>query len=205
MASIIYCLIANENSTTPLVEVSMADGNFPQIAVKLLSKIKPNTSISYSYEDKYMFHHHNEQGFTYLCMTDTGFSNRTAYAFLFEIKDRFTRKFGEEARNSIGLGANKEFSDEMKTRIVYYNTDPGADKLKAARKNIDDTKDIMIENIEKILERGVKIEVLTKKTIQMSDSAVSMKKTATAVRTHMWWKNFKMSLIVCGILVVRNI
>lgn len=202
MASIIYCLIASETSTTPLVEVSMAEGNFPQIAVKLLSKIKPNTSISYSYEDKYMFHHHNEQGLTYLCMTDTGFANRTAYTFLFEIKDRFTRKFGDDAKKGIGLGANKEFSDEMKSRIVYYNTDPNADKLKAARRNIDETKDIMIENIEKILERGDKIELLVKKTVQMSDSAVSMRKTATAVRTHMWWKNFKMSLIVCGILLV---
>ena len=101
MASIIYCLIANESSTTPLVEVSMAEGNFPQIAVKLLGKIKPNTSISYSYENKYMFHHHNELGFTYLCMTDAGFPNRTAYAFLFDIKDRFHERFGEERWRAI--------------------------------------------------------------------------------------------------------
>jgi hypothetical protein len=205
MASIIYCLVANDTSPTPLVEVSLAEGNFPLIAIKLLSKIKPNTSISYSYDDKYMFHHHNEAGITYLCMTDSGFSNRTAYTFLFDIKDRFTRRFGEVAVQSIGLAASKEFSDELKSRMVYFNTDPNADRLKAARANIDKTKDIMIENIEKILERGDKIDVLVKKTVQMTDSAVSMRKTATAVRTHMWWKNFKMSLIICGILLVANI
>jgi hypothetical protein len=202
MASIIYCLIANDSSPTPIVEVSMADGNFPQIAMKLLVKTSPNTSITYSYEEKYMFHYHNEGGLTFLCMTDTGFSNRTAYTFLFDIKDRFIRKFGDDGRRAIGLGANKEFSDEMKARIVYYNTDPNADKLTAAGRNINKTKDIIIESIEKILERGDKIEVLTRKTSQMTDSAISMRRTASAVRTHMWWKNFKMSLIVCGILLV---
>ena len=70
MASIIYCLVANDQSTTPLVEVSMEQGNFSQIAVKMLAKIKPNTSVSYSYKneedekDTFMFHHHNEGGFT---------------------------------------------------------------------------------------------------------------------------------------------
>jgi vesicle-associated membrane protein 7 len=202
MASIIYCLIANEISPTPLVEVSMAGGNFPQIAVKLLSKIKPNTSISYSYEDKYMFHHHNESGFTYLCMTDTGFSNRTAYAFLFDIKDRFTRKYGDEALRGIGFGVNKDFTEELKDRINYFNTDPNADKLKASRQTIEKTKDVMIENIDKILERGEKIDILVRKTVQLTESAVSLRTTSSSVRTHMWWKNFKMSLIVCGILIV---
>ena len=205
MACIIYCLIANESNPTPLVEVAMADGNFPLIAVKLLSKIKPNTSISYSYEDKFMFHHHNEGGLTYLCMTDANFSNRTAYAFLFDIKERFTRRFGEEVHRAIGLGANKEFSDEIKARIVYYNTDPNADKLRAAKQNIEKSKDVMIENIEKILERGDKIDLLVQKTVQMTDSAISLRKTASSVRSHMWWKNFRMSLIICGILLVLGI
>ena len=60
----------------------------------------------------------------------------------------------------------------------------------------------MVENLEKILGRGHKIDFLVKKTVQMSDSAVQLRRTATTVRTHMWWKNFKMSLIICGILLV---
>ena len=174
----------------------------------MLAKIKPNTSVSYSYKneedekDTFMFHHHNEGGFTYLCMTESGFKTRTAFAFLFYIKDKFTKKFGEQASQAIGLSANNQFSKELKERIVYFSTDPNIDTISEARANLNKTKDIMVENLEKILGRGHKIDFLVKKTVQMSDSAVQLRRTATTVRTHMWWKNFKMSLIICGILLV---
>lgn len=164
MAQIIYALVANDGSTTPLAEVALAGGNFSVIAVKILGKIRQNASVSYSYENKYMFHYHNDQGFTFLCMTDAGFTNRTAYNFLFDIKDRFFQKYGAEAASAIGLSANREFADTIKNRMHYYNTDPSADKLKTVRANIDKTKDIMIENIDKVLARGEKIEILVNKT-----------------------------------------
>lgn len=120
--------------------------------------------MSYSYENKYIFHYHNENNFTFLCMTDSNFNNRTAYSFLYDIKDRFFQKFGKDAENAIGLSANREFSDIIKNRIHYYNTNPTADRLKTVRANIDRTKDIMIENIDKVLQRGEKIEILVNKT-----------------------------------------
>mmetsp|Transcript_2932 Transcript_2932/g.4554 ORF Transcript_2932/g.4554 Transcript_2932/m.4554 type:complete len:222 (+) Transcript_2932:22-687(+) len=202
MSSIIYSLVANDASSTPLAEVSLAEGNFSLMALKLLKRVKKEASISYSYQNQYMFHCHNSGGITYLCMTDADFSNRTAYTFLFDIKEKFQQRYGEEAKRAVGLGANRDFSEVMKGRMLYYNTDPGADKLKVARQNLDRTKDIMIENIDKVLARGEKIELLVKKTEHMSDSAVTMRRTATKVKRHMWWKNFKITLIVIAVILV---
>ncbi|CAG9326729.1 unnamed protein product [Blepharisma stoltei] len=202
MASIIYTLVASDDSTTPLAEVAVAEGNFQLLALKLLAKVKRNSSASYAYENKYMFHYHNENGFTFLCMADAGFSNRTAYLFLFDVKDRFYEKFGDKARNAIGFSANKEFSEIMKQRINYFNSDPSADKLKTARGNIEKTKDIMIENIDKVLARGEKIELLVSKTAYMSESAVTMRKQAVKVKRHMWWKNAKLTVLVSVIVII---
>ncbi|CAG9322622.1 unnamed protein product [Blepharisma stoltei] len=201
-SSIIYALVANDNNPTPLAEVSLAEGNFQLMALKILQKIKPNSSISYSYEDKYIFHYHNDSGFTYLCMTDAAFSNRAAYNFLFDLREKFQAKFGEEAQKAIGFSASKQFEDIMKQRMEFFNTDPNADKLKIVRQTLDKTRDVMIENIDKVLARGDKIELLVSKTAYMSDQAVTLRKTSTRVKRHMWWKNFKLSLIIIAILLV---
>ena len=152
MASIIYAVIASDSNPTPLAEVSLAEGNFGMLALKLLTKIRKDNSASYVYENKYIFHYNNQNDVTFLCMTDAAFHNRTAYAFLFDIKEKFFEKFGTNVKNLPGYGANREFSELM-------------------------TKDIMIENIDKVLARGEKIELLVNKTQQLSDSSVSMRKT----------------------------
>lgn len=200
MASIIYALVANDESFTPLAEVALAEGNFQLMAVKLLTKVEKNASRSFTYENKFTFHYHNENGFTFLCMTDAGLANRTAYEFLFDIKEKFFESYGAEAREAIGLAANRDFGEVMKSRMEFFNTDPNADKLKTVRSNIEKTKDIMIENIDRVLARGEKIELLVKKTEYMSDSAVSLRKQAVKVKRHMWWKNVKLTLLVVGIV-----
>ena len=52
MASIIYSVIASDTNPTPISEASLADGNFSMLVLKLLSKIKKNSSASYVYENK---------------------------------------------------------------------------------------------------------------------------------------------------------
>lgn len=110
-------------------------------------------------------------------MTDAAFHNRTAYAYLFDIKDKFFEKYGHTGSTLGGYGANKEFSQILKEKMQFYNSDQGSiDKLKTVRENIEKTKDIMIENIDKVLARGEKIELLVTKTHQLSDSSVNMRK-----------------------------
>lgn len=42
----------------------------------------------------------------------------------------------------------------------YYNTSPDADRVKRVKDEINQVRDIMISNIDKVLDRGDKIEVL---------------------------------------------
>ena len=51
--------------------------------------------------------------------------------------------------------------------MKFYN-DPASDKLRELQKNVKDVKEIMIENIDKILERGEKIDILVEKTETMA-------------------------------------
>ena len=51
----------------------------------------------------------------------------------------------------------------QRERLYYYNS-PDNDKLALIKGNIDATKNIMLENLDKLLERGEKIELLVEKT-----------------------------------------
>ena len=50
----------------------------------------------------------------------------------------------------------------------------------------------MVENIEKILERGDKIELLVDKTATMQDSAFHFRKQSKRLRRAIWLKNVKL-------------
>jgi len=51
---------------------------------------------------------------------------------------------------------------------------------------------IMVDNIEKILERGDRIELLVDKTATMQDSSFHFRKQSKRLRRALWMKNFKL-------------
>ncbi|KAF9665364.1 hypothetical protein SADUNF_Sadunf16G0115000 [Salix dunnii] len=65
---------------------------------------------------------------------------------------------------------------------------------------------IMVENIEKILERGDRIELLVDKTATMQDGAFHFKKQSKRLRRALWMKNAKLlALLTCVIVLLLYI
>lgn len=60
--------------------------------------------------------------------------------------------------------------------------------------------------MDKVIERGEKIEVLVKKSEVMSDTSYDLRDTAKKVKNRMWWKNKKVMIaIILVILVVLGV
>jgi len=55
---------------------------------------------------------------------------------------------------------------------------------------------------DRVLERGEKIELLVDKTDALNQQAFKFKKHSTSLRKKMWWKNFKLQLIIASIIIV---
>jgi hypothetical protein len=45
---------------------------------------------------------------------------------------------------------NESFSPSLKSMMDFYNADPSADNLQQLRTKIDDTKSVMVENIDQV-------------------------------------------------------
>eukprot|EP01034_Spumella_vulgaris_P032358 gene32358-39948_t len=58
----------------------------------------------------------------------------------------------------------------------FYNANPTADNISRVQAQIDTVKDVMIENIDRVLERGEKIELLVDKTDRLNQQAYKFEK-----------------------------
>jgi vesicle-associated membrane protein 7 len=120
---------------------------------------------------------------------------RVPFGFLFEIKKRFMAQFPPDQTDfgelpSYGAGA---FNTTMKSLMVEYGTtrEGRKDAIENVQAEIDNVKGIMTENIERVLERGERIDLLVDKTDRLGGRARDFRMRSRALRRKMWWKNVK--------------
>ena len=84
-----------------------------------------------------------------------------------------------------------------------YNTNPPPDALSNAQNNLAQVKDIMVHNVEQILSRGERIELLVDKTDTMAGQAWAFRRGARTVRRQQFWKNQKILMLSIAVGIVR--
>ncbi|KAG2215125.1 hypothetical protein INT46_006511 [Mucor plumbeus] len=193
--SLIYGLVAR--GATILAEHTNSSGNFATVTQAILEKIPPNNSkLTYVY-DRYLFHYICEDGITYMCMADDSFGRRIPFIFLQDLKEKFLNTYGKNrAFEAPPYGLN-EFSRVIEKQMEYFSTNPSADRLKQVHGEIEQVKDVMVHNIERVLERGERIELLVDKTDNLNQQAFAFKKRSTQLKRAMWWKNTKIMAMIC--------
>ncbi len=176
-------------------------GNFATVASKLLAKF-PNSDgkNTYSYDREHEFHLLSKGGLFYLCLAEHGVQLRIAYACLAELQQQFTAQYGERWQRANAY-AMSDFSRSIKGALERYNN-PEADKLHNLQNQISDVKDVMRSNINKVLERGEKIELLVDKSEALAESATVFHKRSKQLKWAMCRENAKLWLIIAFVLLV---
>jgi len=198
---LIYTLVAK--GTTVLAEYSLpsVSGNFTMVTRRILEKIPPqNAKMSYMY-DRHIFHYIVDDGLVFLTMADEAFGRRLPFTFLEDIRTRFRATYGDRGRTAMAGAMNEDFGRVLQVQMEYYSNNPGADKITKVKEQIDEVKEIMVQNIEKVLERSEKIELLVDKTEALNANALNFKRQSTGLRQAMFWKNVKLWIIL-GIVAV---
>jgi len=79
----------------------------------------------------------------------------------------------------------------------------GNSRTAALQAEIDSTVGIMRDNINKVSERGERLDSLQDKTDNLAVSAQGFRRGANKVRKQMWWKDMKMRMcIIIGIIIL---
>ncbi|XP_020202614.1 vesicle-associated membrane protein 722 [Cajanus cajan] len=139
----------------------------------------------------------------YCVVADESIGRQVPVAFLERVKDDFVAKYGGgKAATAAANSLNKEFGSKLKEHMQYCVEHPEEiSKLAKVKAQVSEVKGVMMENIEKVLDRGEKIELLVDKTENLHHQAQDFRNSGTKIRRKMWLQNMKIKLIVLAILI----
>jgi len=199
--SLIYSFVAR--GTVVLAEYTEFKGNFTSIAAQCLQKL-PASNNKFTYNcDNHTFNYLVEDGFAYCVVADESVGRQVPMAFLERVKEDFKRRYGGgRADTAVANSLNRDFGSKLKEHMQYCVDHPEEiSKLAKVKAQVSEVKGVMMDNIEKVLDRGEKIELLVDKTENLRFQAQDFQKKGTDLRRKMWFQNMKVKLIVLGIVV----
>eukprot|EP00850_Spirogloea_muscicola_P012899 SM000085S23249 [mRNA] locus=s85:183998:185686:- [translate_table: standard] len=220
---LIYSFVAR--GTTVLAEYTAFSGNFSTIALQCLQKLPPaNNKFTYTC-DRHTFNYLVEDGFTYLVVADEEFGRQIPFAFIDRVKEDFQRRYGGDraeastahgldrdfgyegsAHRPVAYSLDKEYGPKLKEHMQYCVDHPEEmNKMSRIKAQVSEVKGIMMDNIEKVLDRGEKIELLVDKTENLRFQADNFQRQGRQLRSKMWWQNMKIKLVILAILVAIGI
>ncbi|KAH9769094.1 Vesicle-associated membrane protein 727 [Citrus sinensis] len=196
---LIYSFVSK--GTVVLAEHTSYSGNFSTIAIQCLQKL-PASSSKYTYScDGHTFNFLLDSGFVFLVVADESVGRSVPFVFLERVKDDFKQRYGASIQNeeshpladddedddlfedrfSIAYNLDREFGPRLKEHMQYCMSHPEEmSKLSKLKAQITEVKGIMMDNIEKVLDRGERIELLVDKTENLQFQLPETREAVTA-------------------------
>jgi|TARA_B110000090_G_C13322523_1_gene424080 vesicle-associated membrane protein 7 len=156
--------------------------------------------MSYVY-DQFVFHYICHDHITFMVMCDDQNKRRLPFAFLDEIKGKFMGMYGAKAQKAIAFAYSDEFGPILSKTMEHYNS-PNADSFSAVNEKLDDVKNVMVQNIDAVLERGEKLELLVDKTDKLQAEAFKFNKGAKDLKNAMWWRKVKLYCVITFVIAL---
>eukprot|EP00798_Chlamydomonas_sp_ICE-L_P031644 gene31644-6840_t len=146
-----------------------------------------------------------------------------------EVREEFEKNFSDKAATSTAHGLDRAFGPRLKAHMEYCIGHPDEIcKVAAVQKKVNDVKGVMMDNIERVLERGEKIETMAPQFPKVPDShlyrltlfriaghpipkgpgftsATQFQKKGRQLRNKMWWQNCRMKIYVASALLLLGL
>uniref|UniRef100_A0A7R9TUL6 Uncharacterized protein n=1 Tax=Micromonas pusilla TaxID=38833 RepID=A0A7R9TUL6_MICPS len=197
---LIYSFVAR--GATVLAEYTAHTGNFATVAAETLPKILDKLSAQSKFTlvaDHHTFNYLADDGYVFLVVADEEFGRQVPFACLERVKEEFKGTFADRAKDAIAHSLDRSFGPKLKEHMDYCTANPDQiSKVTRVQQQVSEVKEIMMDNIEKVLDRGEKIELLVDKTENLRFQADNFHRTGRALRRKMWWQNLKMKLMLGG-------
>ncbi|KAN0000335.1 hypothetical protein ACTFIZ_000776 [Dictyostelium cf. discoideum] len=187
-----------------LVEHKIANGNFIDLARRLITKIPPTSKKIYTSEN-HNFHYISENDLAFLCLCHEKLGVQIPSEFLSDIRQQFIRSYGQSFSQNSPTALYDPFIRVLEERMKYYSN-PKSNKMNLVMDQVSDAKGALTDAIEKTIHRGEKIEVIVDKTERLQSESFIFKNNSVALKRKLWWQNKKLAiaigLVVCILIAV---
>lgn len=201
-SQLIYAFVAR--GTKVLAEYTAFQGNFSAIAVQCLAKL-PAANNKHTYVcDHHTFNFLIEDGVTYLAVADEELGRQVPFAFLDRVKDDFKHRYqGGRADLAVAHSLDAEFAPRLRQHMEFVLSNPDeVRKMSQIKSQVAEVKDIMMENIEKVLNRNEKIDLLVDKSAGLQSDAHHFQRQGIKIRRRLWCQHLRLKLLVLLFIVV---
>ena len=179
---------------TVLTEYTATKGNFPTITLEILGRMEPGDQNVSLVHESYAFHYLTREGVTFLCLSDDLDTRRVAFAFLNELMQSFMTQYGDRAQTAIAFSMS-DFAPQLRRMMDHFN-DPSSDSVQAVQQRLSDVKNVMVRNIDSVLERGERLEVLVDKSDHLNQQAFKFERSSRKLKDAMFWRKVKIYLLI---------
>lgn len=149
--------------------------------------------------------HASAGGLTFLVIAEHELGQRIPFGFLTNLEKKFFAEFEPAATDFAGLPPYgcASFNGALKRLMVEQGgTQAGQqDALRTAQREIEGVREIMTENIERVLERGEHMSVLVDKTGRLGENARDFRVRSRTLKRRMWWKNVKLMVLLTFVVI----
>jgi len=214
--SVVFCVVARGAETLCEAVNPERKGDASReardCAHHILTKMEGRTvdQAKYTFESLGLHFNLKSAGhITFLCVTNEAFGRRLPFVFLNEITHLFFSKFTQlsmlpedpDRSQQISLENFASFHPVLEAKCRSYSNSAEFDKLKQIRQGLDDVKEVMVENIDKVLQRAEAIESLVDKSDQLHVSSDSFKRSSKRLKQKTCMADLRTKFL-CGTFVV---
>ncbi|XP_065181587.1 uncharacterized protein LOC135812190 [Sycon ciliatum] len=201
--SLIYALVCR--GTTVLCDFTDMTGNFETITISMLGRLSKNTEKRVTFHaGEYNYHVINSDGLSYIVMANKNLQDKYAFAYLRDIRTRFAQgPLVERAITAKSYELRRDFTHVLGSQMEFHREEMNRpNRLEELSSQVEEVKGIMTQNIERVLERGEKLDILVEKAADLEADASTFKKTSHDLRKRYWWKNMKWKILIAIVVLL---
>lgn len=191
--------------TVAVAEYKAFNGNIDVVAKDYLAGANaPKTEGKFTFTQQgFNFHFLNRGGWTYLVVADEVFGRAVPTALLDKIAAEWSAKYADRASGAKEGEFNSSFGKQLKQLMEHATLHPEEfSKVASVQKKVDEVKGIMTENIEKVLARGERLELLQDKSDNLLNEAQRFQAGSRTLKRGLWWANCKMKIVVAFAVIL---
>ncbi|KDD72228.1 hypothetical protein H632_c3665p0 [Helicosporidium sp. ATCC 50920] len=103
-----------------------------------------------------------------------------------------------EAASAPAYSLTKRLGPVLSERVAFFNHDPSADALSRVQGQVQELKSVMVDNIDRILDRGDRLELLVHRTDDLQVGSIAFKRDAHRAKRAFQWQHLRLKLAVGG-------
>lgn len=186
-----------------VAEYASSRGNIGEFAKVYLEKAGRNEGKFSFTQEGHTFNFMHRDGWTYLVVADEAYGRAIPVVLLDKIASEWSAKYADKAFGAKEGQFNTSFGKQLKQLMEHATQFPEEySKVASVQKKVDEVKGIMTENIEKVLARGEKMELLQDKSDNLRFEADRFVRTTRTINRNMWWQNCKMKVVVAFAVIL---